>query len=101
MDGDLDRMTRDPLIAEVRTLRTGIREHRDSSEHELCWHHPGLWGLLPEKTDPFLPCRNGPSSFAGASDIGSHSTGNYLPVHARVNRMTSKPSSDHNIAFGS
>jgi len=52
MDGDLDRMTRDQLIAEVKTLRTGIREHRDSSEHELCWHHPGLWGLLPEKTDP-------------------------------------------------
>jgi hypothetical protein len=19
---------------------------------ELCWHHPKLWGLLPEKTDP-------------------------------------------------
>ena len=18
----------------------------------LCWHHPKLWGLLPEKTDP-------------------------------------------------
>ncbi|MGH3116345.1 MAG: hypothetical protein ACRDQ2_04410 [Gaiellales bacterium] len=52
MDEDLDRMTRDQLIAEVKTLRTGIREHRDSNEHELCWHHPALWGLLPEKTDP-------------------------------------------------
>jgi hypothetical protein len=20
--------------------------------HELCWHHPKLWGLLPERTDP-------------------------------------------------
>jgi hypothetical protein len=19
---------------------------------ELCWHHPALWSLLPEKTDP-------------------------------------------------
>jgi len=19
---------------------------------ELCWHHPALWGLLPEKQDP-------------------------------------------------
>jgi hypothetical protein len=52
MDEDLTVMTRDQLIAEVRKLRQGIREHRDSSEHELCWHHPALWGLLPEKTDP-------------------------------------------------
>lgn len=52
MDADLDEMTRDDLIAEVKKLREGIRKHRDSSEHELCWHHPALWGLLPEKTDP-------------------------------------------------
>jgi len=52
MDTDLGQMTREQLIAEVRRLRKGIREHRDSSEHELCWHHPALWGLLPEKTDP-------------------------------------------------
>jgi len=42
MDTDLEQMTRDQLIAEVKKLRTGIREHRDSSEHELCWHHPAL-----------------------------------------------------------
>jgi hypothetical protein len=52
MDTDLEQMTREELIAEVRKLRQGIREHRDSSRHELCWHHPSLWGLLPEKTDP-------------------------------------------------
>ena len=52
MDEDLAEMTRDQLVAEVRKLRQGIREHRDSSEHELCWHHPALWRLLPEKTDP-------------------------------------------------
>ena len=52
LDADLEQMTRDQLIAEVKKLREGIREHRDSSEHELCWHHPALWGLLPEKTDP-------------------------------------------------
>jgi hypothetical protein len=52
MDDDLDRMTRDELVAEARRLRAGIREHRDSSGQELCWHHPQLWGLLPEKTDP-------------------------------------------------
>ena len=52
MDEDLDTMSRDDLVAEVARLRAGIREHRDSSGQELCWHHPRLWGLLPERTDP-------------------------------------------------
>jgi hypothetical protein len=52
MDTDLDGFSREQLIAEVRRLRTGIRTHRDSSGHDLCWHHPDLWDLLPEKTDP-------------------------------------------------
>jgi hypothetical protein len=52
MDNDLDGMTREQLVDEVKRLRNGIREHRDAKMHELCWHHPALWGLLPEKTDP-------------------------------------------------
>jgi hypothetical protein len=52
MDEDLDRMSREQLLAEARKLRHGIRRHRDSTRHELCWHHPELWGLLPERTDP-------------------------------------------------
>ena len=52
MDEDLVTMSRDELATEVRKLRDGIRKHRDSRLHELCWHHPALWGLLPEKTDP-------------------------------------------------
>jgi hypothetical protein len=48
MDDDLTGMTQNALIAEVKRLRQGIREHRDSSGHDLCWHHPQLWGLLPE-----------------------------------------------------
>lgn len=52
MDEDLEQMTRQELIDEVRKLRHGIRRHRDSSGQELCWHHPALWALLPEKTDP-------------------------------------------------
>jgi hypothetical protein len=52
IDADLATFDREALIAEVKRLRAAIREHRDSSEHELCWHHPKLWGLLPEKTDP-------------------------------------------------
>lgn len=51
-DSDLQEMSREQLIEEVRRLRNGIREHRDSKLHDLCWHHPALWGLLPEKTDP-------------------------------------------------
>lgn len=39
-------------MAEIKKLRAGIRAHRDSTKHELCWHHPGLWELLPEKMDP-------------------------------------------------
>jgi len=52
MDEDLDTLDRGGLIAEIKRLRAGIRAHRDSSGHELCWHHPQLWGLLPEKSDP-------------------------------------------------
>jgi hypothetical protein len=52
LDEDLAALSRDELIAEVKRLRAGIRAHRDSTLHELCWHHPQLWGLLPEKTDP-------------------------------------------------
>lgn len=48
MDEDLAQLTRDDLVAEVVRLRAGIRAHRDSSGHALCWHHPQLWGLLPE-----------------------------------------------------
>lgn len=52
MDEDLEGMSRKQLMAEVRKLRQGIRVHRDATGQELCWHHPALWGLLPERTDP-------------------------------------------------
>ena len=48
MDEDLNGMSRERLIDEVKRLRAGIRQHRDSSGQDLCWHHPNLWGLLPE-----------------------------------------------------
>ena len=65
MDEDLDSMNRDSLIAEVKKLRAGIRAHRDSTGHELCWHHPRLWGLLPEKTDPQPAVPNWPQFMRG------------------------------------
>ena len=52
MDKDVDAMTRDALVAEVKRLRNAIREHRDSSGQDLCWHHPKLWGTLPEPVRP-------------------------------------------------
>lgn len=52
MDDDLETMRREELLAEMKRLRAGIRQHRDSTGHELCWRHPQLWGLLPERTDP-------------------------------------------------
>jgi len=51
-DDDLEGLSREQLVAEVKKLRGAIRRHRDSSRHELCWHHPELWALLPEKSDP-------------------------------------------------
>ena len=52
MDEDLEAMSREALIGEVRRLRAAIRVHRDSAGHDLCWHQPALWSLLPEQTDP-------------------------------------------------
>ena len=52
MDNDLNERGKEELISEVNRFRNGIRTHRDSSGHNLCWHHPDLWRLLPEKTDP-------------------------------------------------
>jgi hypothetical protein len=52
VDEDLETLDRDALMAEVRRLRAGIRAHRDSTGQDLCWHHPQLWGLLPDSTDP-------------------------------------------------
>jgi len=65
MDEDLNTMSRDQLIEEVKKLRHGIRAHRDTSLHELCWHHPALWGLLPERTDPQPVVPEWPESLRG------------------------------------
>jgi hypothetical protein len=65
VDEDLDRMSRDQLIAEAKKLRQGIRTHRDSTGHELCWHHPALWGLLPDHQDPLPSVPNWPEFMRG------------------------------------
>ncbi len=65
MDEDLAGMSQAELIEEVRKLRRGIRAHWDSTRHELCWHHPALWGLLPEKQDPLLTVPEWPEFIRG------------------------------------
>lgn len=65
VDADLERMSREQLIAEAKRLRNGIRAHRDGSGHELCWHHPDLWGLLPEETDPLPAVPDWPEFLRG------------------------------------
>jgi hypothetical protein len=65
LDADVETMSRDELAAEVKKLRAGIRVHRDSSGHELCWHHPALWGLLPERTDPLPTVPSWPQFLRG------------------------------------
>ncbi len=65
MDDDLDGMDHAALIAEVRRLRSGIRAHRDSSGQDLCWHHPALWGLLPERSDPLPDVPDWPQFMRG------------------------------------
>ena len=65
MDHDLELMSREDLIAEVRKLRAGIRQHRDASGHDLCWHHPALWSLLPEKTEPHIAIPEWPQFMRG------------------------------------
>ncbi|MCW7538066.1 hypothetical protein OOT46_09420 [Aquabacterium sp. A7-Y] len=65
MDTDLDTRSREELIAEVQRLRDGIRRHRDCSSHELCWHHPELWALLPEASDPLPVVPDWPQFLSG------------------------------------
>jgi hypothetical protein len=65
MDSDLADMTREQLTAEVVKLRNGIRRHRDATGHELCWHHPDLWALLPERSDPVPTVPNWPQFLEG------------------------------------
>jgi len=65
VDNDLDQLSKEELIAEVKKLRAGIRVHRDSTKHALCWHHPQLWNLLPEKTDPEIAVPEWPQFLRG------------------------------------
>jgi hypothetical protein len=65
MDNDLETFDHAALVAEVKRLRAGIRKHRDSTGHALCWHHPDLWALLPEPTPPAIAVPEWPQFMRG------------------------------------
>jgi len=65
MDDELMDLTKEQLILEIKKLRSAIREHRDASGHELCWHHPALWSLLPEKLTPLVAVPDWPQFMRG------------------------------------
>jgi hypothetical protein len=65
MDADLTDLSREQLLDEVKRLRTAIRRHRDSTSHDLCWHQPGLWSLLPEETPPAIAVPEWPQFMRG------------------------------------
>jgi hypothetical protein len=50
--GERSWMLLDGVVATLVGVGLPFRTHRDSTGHVLCWHHPALWGLLPEKQDP-------------------------------------------------
>lgn len=64
-DEELSALSHEELVEEVIRLRDGIRGHRDTSGHDLCWHHPELWGLLPESTDPIPTVPDWPEFLRG------------------------------------
>jgi hypothetical protein len=57
LDADLDALSHADLLLAAKAMRQAIRAHRDTTEHELCWHHPDMWALLPDppQVKPIVP----------------------------------------------
>ena len=83
MDEDLDSMSRSDLVAEAKKLRRGIRVHRDTTGHALCWHHPALWSLLPERSDPLPRVPDWPQFLRGCIRY-RQSLGDQIPTAPRT-----------------
>ena len=91
-------MTREQLIDEARRLRAGIRTHRDSTGHALCWHHPQLWSLLPERTDPLPTVPTWPEFLRGLpelSRISGRADASCAPFRGTVSAVRRTPHADH------
>jgi hypothetical protein len=91
MDEDLPNLTKDDLIAEVTRLREGIRHHRDSSGHDLCWPSSAAVVTVarahPLDISPFLL---GPSFCGVASSIAKRLTASY-PLRSVQTPNSTKP----------
>jgi hypothetical protein len=85
LDGDLETLDRVALVEEVRRLRAGIRAHRESTGHELCWHHPQLWDLLPDRTPPDIAVPEWPQFLRGCVKY-RESLDRQVPQAPRVSR---------------
>jgi hypothetical protein len=46
-------------------MRVAIRAHRDATGHDLCWHQPDLWALLPEGVTPDITVPSWPVFLRG------------------------------------
>jgi hypothetical protein len=66
-DKDLETMDREGLLVAARAMRAAIREHRDSTGHNLCWHQPDMWNLLPDKRDPAIEVPEWPQFMRGCT----------------------------------
>lgn len=82
-DEQLGSRSHEELVEEVVRLRNGIRQHRDGAGHDLCWHHPHLWGLLPEATDPLPDVPEWPQFLRGCVHY-RQSLDEQLPAAVRV-----------------
>jgi len=70
-DDDLRSLSREQLVSEVMRLRQGIRRHRDSTAHDLCWFHPQLWGSYPSEPTRYQTYPTGLSSCEDVSGTAS------------------------------
>ncbi len=90
MDEDLDKLTHEQLLEEAKKLRSAIRTHRDASGHDLCWHHPQMWSLLPDAPTPVAAVPEWPQFMRGCIRY-RQSLDEQLPETPRVAREFEKP----------
>lgn len=91
VDDDLEGMMREQLIAEVIKLRSAIRDHRDSSGHDLCWHHPDLWRTLPERVEPDVAVPPWPQFLRGCVAYRQSLDEQALEANPTTQSMASSP----------
>ncbi len=85
MDEDLQSKSREELLVEIQKLRSAIREHRDSTGHDLCWYQPELWALLPEESNKKIEIPDWPQFMRGCIKY-RHSLDEQCPQAKRISK---------------